>query len=120
MCREMGITLVRVKDVVAKKLKILRSQNGWTQKDLARKVGVSGSTIAHIEGGHQFPSEPLIGAIAVAFGVEETDLFRIRSEGGQTPQPKGADVSEKRAKLILKEVADALGYKLKSIDLEAA
>lgn len=111
---------MRVKDVVAKKLKILRTQHGWTQKDLARKVGVSGSTIAHIEGRQQFPSEPLIAEIAVAFGVEETDLFRIKSESGQTAEPRKAAVSEKRAKQILKEVADAIGYKVKSIDLEAA
>ena len=111
---------MRVKDVVAKKVKILRTQQGWTQKELARKVAVGVSSIVQIERANQFPSEPLIVRFAEAFGIEETDLFRIKSEGGPTPRPMGPDVSEKRAKLILKEVADALGYKMKSVDLEAA
>ncbi|NCY22176.1 XRE family transcriptional regulator [bacterium] len=111
---------MRVKDVVAKKLKILRMSQGWTQKDLARRIGVSVSTIAHIEACDQFPSEPLIGTIAEVFGIEETDLFRLKSEAGQASEPRRSGVSEKRAKLILKEVADALGYKMKSVDLEAA
>lgn len=111
---------MRVKDVVAKKVKILRTNQGWTQRELARRVAVSVGSIVHIEGGDQFPSEPLIGRLADAFGIEETDLFRIKSESGQAAEPRKADVSEKRAKHILKEVADALGYKVKSIDLEAA
>jgi len=111
---------MRVKDVVAKKVKILRTNHGWTQRDLARQVAVSVGSIVHIEGGKQFPSEPLIGRLAEVFGVEETDLFRIKSEHGQVSEPKKSDFSERRAKNILKEVAEALGFKVSSITLEAA
>jgi putative transcriptional regulator len=109
---------MKAKDVLSKKVKILRAKQGWTQGDLARKVGVSLGTISQIEVRRQFPSLPLITALAEALGCEETDLFAIKSDVAS--EPRRSDISERRAKLILKDVAQALGYKVTAINLEAA
>lgn len=109
---------MRAKDVLSKKLRILRVQRGWTQRELAKRVGVSAGTITSIEIGRQFPSEPLIGVLAEVFAIEETDFFKLKTEAvGDSAR---APISERRAKVILKDVADALGYHLKSCELEAA
>jgi len=53
-----------------------REQKGWSQEDLAGKVGVTRQTIANIENGLNEPRVTIAIAIAVALGVTVYDLFR--------------------------------------------
>ncbi|HEX7165479.1 MAG TPA: helix-turn-helix transcriptional regulator [Acidimicrobiales bacterium] len=53
----------------------LRSDHGWTQADLARRLGVSRQTVISLEKGKYDPSLPLAFAIARAFGCVIEDVF---------------------------------------------
>jgi putative transcriptional regulator len=50
---------------------------GWTQKDLARRVGVSRQSINSIERGRYVPSLPLALKFARVFESTVDDLFRL-------------------------------------------
>lgn len=57
------------------KLRILRAERGWTQADLAQRVGVSRQTINVIEAGKYDPSLPLAFKLAAVFDSRIEDLF---------------------------------------------
>lgn len=52
----------------------LRNQRGWTQEELAKRVGVARATIARIETGNRRPSLALLEQLAQALKVP---LFRF-------------------------------------------
>jgi putative transcriptional regulator len=53
----------------------LRSERGWSQADLAERLGVSRQTINAIETGKYDPSLPLAFKIAHLFVRQIEDLF---------------------------------------------
>jgi putative transcriptional regulator len=53
----------------------LRAAKGWTQADLADRLGVSRQTIISIERGRFDPSLPLAFQIAEAFGQSIEQIF---------------------------------------------
>ena len=53
----------------------LRRRSGWTQADLAQRVGVSRQTIISIEKGKYDPSLPLAFKIARAFQTRIEEMF---------------------------------------------
>ncbi len=53
----------------------LRRESGWTQADLAERVGVSRQTIISIEKGKYDPSLPLAFKIARAFDTRIEEIF---------------------------------------------
>lgn len=57
-------------------LKILRITNGYTQEDLARKLGVAKSTISMYENGNRIPDLEMLETIADFFNV---DMNRLTS-----------------------------------------
>jgi putative transcriptional regulator len=56
-------------------LRALRGERGWSQGDLARRLGVSRQTVNAIETGKYDPSLPLAFRIARLFGRRIEDLF---------------------------------------------
>lgn len=52
-----------------------RAERGWTQQDLAEKLGVSRQTVIAIENGRYDPSLPLAFKIARQFRVRIEDIF---------------------------------------------
>lgn len=62
---------IQEKDIenFCKNLKNLRQAAGWTQEELANKVGVTRQTITGIENGKMLPSKTLFVAIAGLFTV---------------------------------------------------
>ncbi len=56
-------------------LKALRAERGWTQADLAGRVGVSRQTINAIEIGKFDPSLPLAFRLANVFGLTIEEVF---------------------------------------------
>jgi putative transcriptional regulator len=65
----------------------LRSQQGWTQGDLALKLGVSRQTINAVETGRYEPSLSLAFAIATLFEQPIESIFQWQR---QTPRFAGA------------------------------
>lgn len=53
----------------------LRSEKGWTQKDLASHLEVTRRTVISIEQGRFNPSLPLAFAIAALFGRPIEEIF---------------------------------------------
>jgi putative transcriptional regulator len=65
-------------------LRVLRAERGWSQADLAEKLGVSRQTVNAIETDRYDPSLPLAFGIARVFGklieeiFEPDDLHRVK------------------------------------------
>lgn len=57
------------------RLKVLRAERGWSQGDLAERLGVSRQTVNAIETGKYDPSLPLAFAIARLFGHPIEAIF---------------------------------------------
>lgn len=57
-------------------LEFLRKSKGWTQLDLANKLGVTIGVISHWEKGIRQPKMEMIGTIADLFGVGADLLFK--------------------------------------------
>lgn len=57
------------------RLRELRTQQGWTQEDLAKRLSVSRQTVNAIETGKYDPSLPLAFAIARAFNLSIEGVF---------------------------------------------
>lgn len=66
---------------VNREMKVLRAKYGWTQSDLAKKVGVSRQTILLIEKGEYNPSLNLCIAIAEALNSDLNTLFWRKRNG---------------------------------------
>jgi transcriptional regulator with XRE-family HTH domain len=56
------------------KLRRLRKERGWTQRELARRVGVTETHLRGVEVGIRGPSVALIRQIAAALGVSVDTL----------------------------------------------
>lgn len=56
-------------------LKVLRAERGWSQGDLATRLGVSRQTVNAIETGKYDPSLPLAFRIARVFGRPIEAIF---------------------------------------------
>ena len=57
------------------RIRVLRAERGWTQGDLADRLGVSRQTIYAIENERFDPSLPLAFAIAKLFGQRIEEIF---------------------------------------------
>lgn len=62
------------------KLEILRAQKGWTQQELAERVGVSRQTIISLERGRYNPSIQLAFRLARQFEATIEDVFIYSEE----------------------------------------
>jgi len=60
---------------VKNRLHILRAERGWSQAELAGKLGVSRQTVNAIETGRYDPSLPLAFGIARVFGKLIEEIF---------------------------------------------
>lgn len=56
-------------------LKVLRAEHGWSQQDLAERLGVSRQSVNAIETGRYDPSLPLAFTIAELFGLPIEAIF---------------------------------------------
>lgn len=65
------------------KLKALRAEKGWSQAELAARIGVSRNSIISIENGRFDPSLPLAFEIAAAFGLTIEEIFQPPVKDGQ-------------------------------------
>ncbi|MFO6446609.1 helix-turn-helix transcriptional regulator [Erythrobacter sp. NE805] len=57
------------------RLRVLRAEHGWSQQDLADRLGVSRQSVNAIETGRYDPSLPLAFAIAEVFGLPIEAIF---------------------------------------------
>jgi len=60
---------------VTNRLRTLRAERGWSQGELAQRLGVSRQTVNAIETGRYDPSLPLAFALARLFGLAIEQIF---------------------------------------------
>lgn len=65
------------------RVKVMREARGWSQGELARRLGVSRQTINAVETDKYDPSLPLALRMAKLFGVAVPELFIDRWEPGE-------------------------------------
>ena len=63
-------------EVVSIRVRQLRHARGWTQEDLADKVGISARYVGYIERCEGALTVTVLGRLAEAFGVEPGELLR--------------------------------------------
>ncbi|MBR2839721.1 UDP-N-acetylglucosamine 1-carboxyvinyltransferase [Candidatus Saccharibacteria bacterium] len=73
-------------EVIGETIEQLRTEKGWTQDELADKVGSSQSAIHRIEKGGQNISLEMIKKLSVAFG---TPILSVNDSAGQSFRIKG-------------------------------
>jgi transcriptional regulator with XRE-family HTH domain len=69
---------------IATHVKRLRLQRGWSQEQLAERVGNTAKHISEIERGRANVGVDLLASIAGALGVDVAELFRNRAAGDAT------------------------------------
>ncbi len=69
----------------------LRQDRGWTQKDLAAKIGITANHLSRIEKDKVQPHRSTLKVVAGVFGIELDDLEAL----AHIPEP---DITEKLAK----------------------
>lgn len=57
------------------KLRVCRAERNWTQKELAKRAGISQNAYSGIERGMQFPKYASLVGIADALGCSVKDLI---------------------------------------------
>lgn len=64
------------------RLRVLRAERGWSQQDLAERLGVSRQSVNAIETGRYDPSLPLAFRIADLFELVIEEIFENPSTAG--------------------------------------
>lgn len=60
-----------------RRIRAFRKLKGFTQEQLASKLGVSVSVLGEIERGNRIPSEDLINQISLVLNIAKEDLHSI-------------------------------------------
>jgi putative transcriptional regulator len=66
------------------RLVVLRAEQGWSQAELAHRLGVSRQTVNAIETGKYDPSLPLAFDIAALFGLTIEEIFQPNHDTGRS------------------------------------
>ena len=65
-----------LKDMVATNIRRLRHARGWTQEDLAERVGLSARYVGQVERAQASMTITVLGRFADAFAIEAAELVR--------------------------------------------
>jgi len=74
----------RIESEIARRLRVLRAERGWTLEDLASRSGSSRATLSRIECGDVSPTTQTLARICGAFGVRVSELLHA-AEGRFVP-----------------------------------
>jgi transcriptional regulator with XRE-family HTH domain len=66
-------------EIVARNLRLLRRERGWSQEKLGQKVGISTNYVGMIERQERSPTIKVIEKIAAAFEVDPVELLKEKS-----------------------------------------
>ena len=72
-----------IADGVGDRIRRLRRERGWTQTQLAERVGCSKRSVVYYEREGKYPPAPILAAMAGAFNIEIETLM-----GPEEPRPK--------------------------------
>ncbi|MCX7144670.1 MAG: helix-turn-helix transcriptional regulator [Sulfuritalea sp.] len=83
---------------IGKVIRELRGKRGWTQDELAFKIGTTPANLSRIESDKHGPSSDLLSSIAFVFGIKVYELIAL-TEGVQVGQVAGIYSAEEEALL---------------------
>ncbi len=83
---------MELKDIIGKRLKEIRENEGLSQGDLAKEMGVTQSAVAHYEIGRNCPSHEIILWYADRFGISIDFIY------GKTDYPYSEEGELKKDK----------------------
>lgn len=87
-----------------------RKKNGWTQEELAEKMGVSRQSISKWEGAQSVPDLEKILKLSNLFGVSTDYLLKDELEPEEFKLPATVDVPEERADVRRVSLEEATQY----------
>lgn len=88
-------------DCLAETLKTLREDRKWTQKELAKKLGVDRRTLKNYEEGISFPPADIILRYTRIFGVSLEYIYYGKKVGNQELYDKLQALSDKRRTAVM-------------------
>ena len=83
---------------LGKVIRELRGKRGWSQDELAFKIGTTPANLSRIESDKHGPGSDLLSSIAFVFGIKVYELIAL-TEGVQVGQVAGAYSAEEEALL---------------------
>jgi transcriptional regulator with XRE-family HTH domain len=86
--------------LLGRRIRTLRTQNGWTQEELGDRADINYKFLGEIERGQQNPSFGILTKIASALRVDLPELFRFEHETANRVE------IENRISRILKDIPD--------------
>ena len=66
-----------LKSKFGKRIKELRKANGYTQEDVAEKIGLEPTNLSKMENGLHFPQSEKLEKLANVFNINVMDLFNF-------------------------------------------
>ena len=88
--------------ILADKMIALRKRAGWSQEELAEKLGVSRQSVSKWEGAQSMPDLDKILTLSKIFGVSTDYLLKDEIEDTPNPMPD-AEPEEKRRRVTMEE-----------------
>lgn len=80
--------------LLSKRIKKLRKQNGWYQKDIANKLNVKSNTLSGYENGTRSPDPDMLMKIADLYGVSVDYLLGRNDNPSEPGYHKKKTISE--------------------------
>ena len=87
---------------ISVRLKILRAENGFTQAEVAAKLGISQQMYSKYEGGSTVPDADMVKQICGIYGISADYLLGIAQERKSSVKTTGAN--EENIDLIVEKV----------------
>ncbi len=102
--------------ILAEKITVLRKRNGWSQEDLAEKLGVSRQSISKWESAQSTPDLNRILAMSALFDVSTDTLLKDEEELQELPALTGGAELNAEVTTPAKEIPEPL----RSVSMEEA
>lgn len=93
---------------IGSRIKQRRAKNGMTQIELAKRVGLSRTSIANIEAGQQCPPLPMLYTICHELGTELNALLPAFAEVIQTPAALAYDIAQELKQMGVGKVSEQI------------
>ncbi len=76
-----------MQDTLARRLRLLRAERGWTLREAAPKLGVTPGTLSELERGVRHPQDVTLARIAKGYGVPFEELLEEPALAGKAEAP---------------------------------